>query len=227
MQIKRVALYTALAVFNLYVLWPAPSASRVYRNRANSVVKVERFESPVVSMELGPITLAIKLPFGRYGHGSGVIISKKGHILTAKHVADGSGLFMITTKGGSVYEAGVLSLDSRNDLAILQPVRGSPRGFSVASLATQATVGENVVHIGCPLSFEWLLTQGVVSLLGKNMLVSDAVINPGSSGGALFSLSGKLVGITIGLISPGNFYVGHSICVGPEEINRFVNTSLL
>jgi S1-C subfamily serine protease len=227
MQIKKIALYSALALFNVYVLWPAPSAVLVYKSYADSVVKVERFESPVVSVDIGPFTLALKLPFGRYGHGSGVIISKKGHILTAKHVASGSGLFMITTKGGSVYEAGVLSIDSRNDLAILQPVRGGPRGFSVARLGTQATVGESVVHIGCPLSFEWLLTQGVVSLIGQTMLVSDAAINPGSSGGALFNLRGSLIGITIGLVSPGNFYAGHSICVGIKEINRFVNTSLL
>jgi S1-C subfamily serine protease len=54
------------------------------------------------------------------------------------------------------------------------------------------------------------------------MLVTDAVINPGSSGGALFSIRGKLLGIASGLISPAPVYTGHSVFVGPAQIREFL-----
>jgi S1-C subfamily serine protease len=221
---KKLLLYSALAAFNVYVLWPAPSASKVYRSQVSSVVKISRFEKPVMELETPFGIFRMKFPWGcHYGHGSGVIISKKGHILTAGHVTKGSGLFLITTRGGQIYEAGLLGVDRDADLAILQPVRGSPRGFTVAYAYPTADVGDSVVHIGCPLGFNWLLTQGVVSLVYRYLVISDTVINPGSSGGALFDIRGRLIGIASGLVTPIDAYIGHSVFVGPEEVTRFLD----
>ena len=223
MNIKRVILYSFIVAFNIYVLWPSPSAARVYLSKAASVVRVERFSRPVLKLHIGEYILVLKGPWSHsYGHGSGVIVSKRGDILTAGHVAKGSDFFLIYTKSGSVYEAGVLAVDKKADLALLQPIRGEPRDFVVAKAYSFAYIGEPVAHIGCPLDFDWLLSQGIVSLFDGLLVVSDTVINPGSSGGALFDLRGRLIGIAVGLMSTTGGYEGHSVFVGPGEVTKFL-----
>jgi len=150
------------------------------------------------------------------GAGTGFIISKDGYIVTNWHVVDGGDSFVVVMQDGTQVEAELVGIDPRDDLAV---VKIDPKNVKVVvefgdSDALQA--GQDVLAIGSPLgAFSNTVTAGIVSGLGRNQLDDpnqnvcqeytnliqhDAAINHGNSGGPLFDLNGKVVGVnTLGI----------------------------
>jgi S1-C subfamily serine protease len=149
------------------------------------------------------------------GIGSGVIIDKRGYIVTNNHVVNGAQGVQVVLSGGSSTKAQVTGTDPADDLAILKIT--PPSNMAVATLgdSSHLLVGEDVLAIGNPLGITQTVTNGIISALGRNVdegqgsaiipnaIQTDAPINPGNSGGALVDLQGNLIGIpTLTAIDP-------------------------
>lgn len=133
------------------------------------------------------------------GHGSGVLVSPLGHLATAAHVVEGHDTVEVVLRGGLVLEAAVQRLDTAFDVALLDlPGERWPcRPLSSAD----TPVGRPVFTVGTPMSEDlgWSISQGIVSgrpaPLGQEVLQTDAVINPGHSGGPLLDAQGAVAAV--------------------------------
>lgn len=141
---------------------------------------------------------------GEPGIGSGVIIRSNGMILTNHHVIKNADVIKVTTVDEKTFTAQILHLAPQHDLALIK-VNGS--GFKPARIGASRAVklGQTAIAIGDPLGFSSSVTIGTVGGLKrsvkvagvdyKSLIQTDAAINPGSSGGALIDLNGKVIGI--------------------------------
>jgi S1-C subfamily serine protease len=152
---------------------------------------------------------------GGAGIGSGVIIDKRGYIVTNNHVVAGAQSIGVVLYDGTRVTAQLVGTDPADDLAVLK-ITPPASGLTVASLgdSSKLQVGQDVLAIGNPLGITQTVTNGIVSALGRNVneqngatipnaIQTDAPINPGNSGGALVDLQGNLIGIpTLTAIDP-------------------------
>jgi len=137
-----------------------------------------------------------------FGLGSGVIIDRRGYIITNNHVIDGAQKIEVVLSDGTKIQAQPVGKDQALDLAVLK-VSVPGQNLTVAALgdSSQLQVGQEVLAIGNPLGITQTVTQGIVSALRRNVstfpdvIQTDAPINPGNSGGALVDMQGKVVGI--------------------------------
>ncbi len=142
-----------------------------------------------------------------FGNGTGVIFDPKGLVLTNTHVIDRATAITVTMDDGSQQKATIIGADPMSDLAVLQLPGGDYPHLPLSSGAVPR-VGDWVIAIGNALALPGgpTVTVGVVSALGRsldvspditlyNLIQTDTVINPGSSGGPLLNLDGELVGI--------------------------------
>ncbi|MBO0781768.1 MAG: trypsin-like peptidase domain-containing protein, partial [Ktedonobacteraceae bacterium] len=141
------------------------------------------------------------------GLGSGVVIDKRGYIVTNNHVVEGAQRLQVMMANGTALPAQLVGTAPMDDLAV---VKIDPRktDLTVASPGDSSNlkVGQTVLAIGNPLGITQTVTSGIVSALDRNVtnpsgdilpgtIQTDAPINPGNSGGALVDLQGNLVGI--------------------------------
>src|SRR3990170_1541179 len=174
------------------------------------------------------------------GVGSGVIFRKDGYVLTNNHVVQDADEIFVTIPGRPDSRGRVVGRDPETDLAVVK-IDGT--GLPVAELGSsdQLKVGETVVAVGSPFSFEQTVTSGIVSALNRNVSTSpdqsdqsvtltnliqtDAAINPGNSGGALANSRGQVIGINALIISRsgGNQGIGFAI---PIDLARKVANQL-
>ncbi|WP_017444281.1 trypsin-like peptidase domain-containing protein [Gayadomonas joobiniege] len=134
--------------------------------------------------------------------GSGVIVSKRGFILTAEHVVKNADQILVALQDGRQFEAQLIGSDPYTDLAVLYV---QSNNLPVAPIDPNLTSqpGDLVLAIGNPYNLGQTITQGIVSATGRAGLSSnyadfiqmDAAINDGNSGGALVDSDGYLVGI--------------------------------
>ncbi len=144
--------------------------------------------------------------------GSGLIIDRKGHILTNFHVIDGATdieiLFANTKRKVS---AKVVGMDAKTDLALLSVK--NPKGLTPLDLgdSDRLRVGDVVLAIGNPFGFSHTVTSGIISAKGRvigtgpydNFLQTDAPIHPGNSGGPLIDTRGRVIGIASAVSAEG------------------------
>lgn len=140
------------------------------------------------------------------GAGSGFIYSDDGIVITNHHVADGAQELEVHLADGRTFDATLRGSDAATDLAVLELKDAS--GLPVVELGSSEglRVGDWVVAIGNPMGLDHSASVGIVSAHGRgnlglyedsylDFLQTDADIAPGSSGGPLFDLQGKVVGI--------------------------------
>ena len=141
-----------------------------------------------------------------YGWGTGVIMTADGYIITNTHVVDGADRAEVILHNGKTYEAMLVGADAISDIAVLKV---DAKGLTAASFGDSALVqvGDDAVAIGNPLSelFSGTMTTGIISGLSRDisyngrtmtLLQTDAALNSGNSGGALFNAYGQVIGIT-------------------------------
>ena len=146
--------------------------------------------------------------------GSGVIVDKRGYIITNNHVVLGAqSIEVVFADGEKIENVQLAGSDPNDDLAVLKVT--PPANMIVATLgdSSKLLVGEEVLAIGNPLGITETATHGIISALGRsvseshvtipNTIQTDAPINPGNSGGALADLQGNVIGIpTLAAIDP-------------------------
>ncbi|MGA3171469.1 MAG: trypsin-like peptidase domain-containing protein [Chthoniobacteraceae bacterium] len=139
--------------------------------------------------------------------GSGVIVSKEGHIITNQHVVADVDEVSIRLSNGQTAPAQIIGSDPVTDIAVLK-VSGlnlTPLPFGDSD---QVKVGQRVIAVGNPFGWDETVTQGIISAKGRSMedsandfFQTDAAINPGNSGGPLIDLRGQIIAINSSIYS--------------------------
>jgi len=142
--------------------------------------------------------------------GSGVIIDPLGYILTNFHVIERASRIQVKLADGTSCEAVFLAGDPINDLALIKIEPRAPLQAIVFARDDDTMLGETVIALGNPFGLEQTVTVGVLSaknrearyggeVLYKDILQTDAAVNPGSSGGPLLNQDAELIGINVAI----------------------------
>lgn len=191
-------------------------------------------------------------PQSQEASGSGVIISADGYIVTNNHVVEGAQELEVTLHNKGKYRAKVIGTDPSTDIAVIKVEAKNLPAVTLGN-SDAVKVGEWVVAVGNPFNLESTVTAGIVSAKGRGLgiigqssrrngltpasatagdsplesfIQTDAVVNPGNSGGALVNLKGELIGINTAIASPTGSFAGYAFAV-PSSIVKKVSSDLI
>jgi serine protease Do len=165
--------------------------------------------------------------------GSGVIVSKEGHVLTNHHVIEGMSEIRVALTDGRNVEAKLIGSDKSSDIAVLKidapDIQALPLGDSDALFQ-----GQQVVAVGNPYGLDGSATFGKVSATGRKTgndsgleyIQTDAAVNQGNSGGPLMNVRGEIIGINSAIFTKTGGWQGISFAI-PSNTARRVMESIL
>lgn len=237
----------------------AEQTEKLYGERENAIVKAVRRVGPAVVNISAEQVVKVRMPWiddpffrdflrdfydffpefegSRQVLGSGVVITKEGHILTNAHVIRNASKIRVTLVSGRTYPAEVVETFPENDLALLKinapSLSPAPLGDSDNLL-----IGEWAIAIGNPFGLKNTVTVGVISALGrsvgtdlviggkqlvlKNLIQTDASINPGNSGGPLVNVLGQVIGINTAIYTPSGGSVGIGFAIPINDAKKLI-----
>jgi S1-C subfamily serine protease len=180
----------------------------------------------------GPFSLDLQqIP---QGTGSGFVWDKEGHIVTNHHVISGASAAVIVLADGSNWQGRLVGSYPAKDLAVLQ-IDAPAHLLHPITVGSSADllVGQMTLAIGNPFGLDQTLTTGVVSALNRemesipgrvirNVIQTDAAVNPGNSGGPLLDSAGRLIGVNSSILSPSGAFAGIGFAIPVDEVNRIV-----
>ncbi len=167
--------------------------------------------------------------------GSGIIISSDGYVVTNAHVVGNTKTayaIKIVASDGKEYNAGVVGVDSRTDIAVLKMDDAKNLKAAAFGDSGETIVGEDIIIVGNPggINYQNSMTKGIVSALdrdasNKNLvkyIQTDAAINPGNSGGPAVNMYGQVIGIASSKIASVT-YEGMAFCIPSQTAKTIVD----
>jgi Do/DeqQ family serine protease len=170
--------------------------------------------------------------FRQPGLGSGVIIDKRGYVLTNFHVIRGADSVTVRLSSKQEYRGRTAGVDPKTDLAVVRFEPAEEPKVAVLGNSDALRVGEWAIAIGNPFGLDQTVTVGVVSATGRadvgissyeNFIQTDASINPGNSGGPLVNLRGEVIGVNTAIVATGQG-IGFAI---PANMARRITSQLI
>lgn len=192
---------------------PVPSDAELLDAYSRTVTAVARKVSEaVVHVKVEKPGRRSRGPQNANAAGSGFIISSDGFIVTNSHVVKGATKIEADLQDGRSFPARLVGDDPATDIAVLQIDAERLSTLSFAD-SDRLQVGQLAVAIGNPYGFQYTLTAGVVSALGRTLrtesgrliddvIQTDAALNPGNSGGPLVDSHGRVIGVNTAVILP-------------------------
>lgn len=168
------------------------------------------------------------------GAGSGIVIDRRGHVLTNFHVIEGAQEILLTLYDGSSHEAKLVGVDPVTDVAVLRVEAAEDLLVPVRfGMSHDLKVGQKVYAIGNPFGLERTLTTGIISSLNrslptrsgrtiKSIIQTDAAINPGNSGGPLLDSGSLLIGMNTAIASRTGQSSGVGFAIPVGTLSRIV-----
>ncbi len=164
------------------------------------------------------------------GLGSGFIISGDGTIVTNNHVIADASTITVVLDDGTELEAKLLGRDPKTDLAVIKVEAGKDLPSLSWGDSEAIQLGDPVLAIGNPFGIGTTVTSGIVSARGRDLrngpyddfLQVDAPINKGNSGGPLFAIDGKVVGVNTAIYSPNGGNVGVAFAIPAKQAQEIV-----
>ncbi len=215
----------ALVLFGSTARADAQSLSGLYKKVNHSVVVLHTVEKQLSPKKREGLVSA-------EGLGSGVLVSADGKVLTAAHVVHTADAVGVEFWNGQIIPARVIASAPEADVALLQ-LEKVPDEVSPAELgdSDHVEIGEEVFVIGNPYGLGRTLTAGYVSARHRpkngsrdetslEMLQTDAAINMGNSGGPMFDMDGKVVGIASRILSQSGGFEGLGFVVTSNVAKR-------
>ena len=169
-----------------------------------------------------------EVPYDPSSLGSGFVISRDGFIITNYHVVKDADEIVIRLNDRRELAAELIGTDVQTDIALLKV---NAKDLPTVTLGSSKNLkpGQWVIAIGSPFGFEYSVTAGIISAIGRNLpsenyvpfIQTDVAVNPGNSGGPLFNLDGKVVGINSQIYSHTGGFMGLSFAI-PIEVAMHV-----
>jgi S1-C subfamily serine protease len=151
-------------------------------------------------------------PQNPYSTGSGFMISSDGYVVTNNHVISNTEEILAALPDGTEHNCKIVGSDPATDLAVLKIYADSYKSV-VFGNSDKLQVGQIAIALGNPYGFQYSVTAGVVSALGRTLrsesgrliddvIQTDAALNPGNSGGPLVNSAGEVIGVNTAIILP-------------------------
>ena len=205
------------------------SLNILFKRVENSVIQVTR-KLPTLNLQNQQRGNATAL-------GSGILYDTNGHIITNNHVVGAAKIVDVTFIDGNRYTANVVGTDIYNDLAVLKIIGNLTKPVAPLQLGNSSAleVGDQVIAIGNPFGLDDTMTTGIVSQKGRvlpdttlgfsipDVIQTDALIDPGNSGGPLLNMQGQVIGInTAAIISDKGGFSGIGLAISSNTAKRIV-----
>ncbi len=248
-SLASVFLFVSWAVLLLFFLAPSPTLAK---EEASGIKLIEELQNVFVDIadrvkpavvNISPKTGSTHPPFRQNegprekppeapGSGSGVIIDKKGYIVTNNHVVGDAEEVEVRLSDKSKFTGKIIGKDPDTDLAVVKIESDKDLPFVPIGDSGKLKVGQWVIAVGNPFGLDRTVTVGVISALGRenvnlsryeDFIQTDASINPGNSGGPLFNIKGEVIGINTAII---NFAQGIGFAI-PSSMVQQVMTQLI
>ena len=170
--------------------------------------------------------------------GSGIIVDRRGYIVTNAHVVANAVNIKIVTFSSerTVYPATIIRKDVENDIAILKIDPDSPMPTAILGDSDMIKVADRVLTVGAPFGLEQTVTAGIISDDSRNLVIdgqtyedmiqTDAAINRGNSGGPLINGSGEVVGINTAIYAPTGVFTGVGFAIPINKAKPIVKDTI-